>query len=393
MEKRKKRIFHVIQIGTKDDFWSRAFDIFIVCVIFLNLFVTLFATFDVSEKYHIFVQVIEWGTAILFTIEYLLRIWTAEYLYPKQKPIMAKLRFIGSFYGLVDLLTILPTFLPLVFPAGAVAFRMFRVIRIFRLFKINAKYDAFNIIVDVLKEKKKQLFSSILMILILMVAASLFMYNLENEAQPDVFRNAFSGIWWSASTILTIGYGDIAPITDAGKVMSMLISFLGVGLVAIPTGIISAGFVEQFQKVKRVTDSMEEHALRFVTSVVGEKHRWVGKMVKEISLPPQLLLIVVLRSTKEGGTEELMPEGRLQLCGGDVLVFAAKRYEKTKNIDLREVKIKEENPWVGRRICELDISRFELIVAIERNGRSMVPNGQNVIKSGDTLLIYSKKGD
>lgn len=88
-----------------------------------------------------------------------------------------------------------------------------------------------------------------------------------------------------------------------------------------------------------------------------------------------------------------MPEGRLQLCGGDVLVFAAKRYEKTKNIDLREVKIKEENPWVGRRICELDISRLELIVAIERNGRSMVPNGQNVIKSGDTLLIYSKKGD
>ena len=286
MEKTKKRIFHIIQIGTNDDFLSRAFDIFIVVMIFLNLFVTLFATFDVADNYKAVINVIEWVTVIIFTIEYLLRLWTASYLFPKKSFWGAKLAFVVSFYGLIDLLSILPTYLPIVFPAGAVAFRMFRVIRIFRLFKINAKYDAFNVITDVLKEKRKQLFSSLIMILILMIAASLCMYSLENEAQPGVFKNAFSGIWWAASTILTIGYGDIAPITTGGKIMSMIISFLGVGMVAVPTGIISAGFVEQYQKVKRFMDESEVRQLRFVTSQINTGHAWNGKMVKDIVFPP-----------------------------------------------------------------------------------------------------------
>lgn len=397
MEKRKRRIFHIIQIGTRDDLPSRLFDIFIVCVIFLNLFATFFATFDAADDFKTLINVIEWTTVIIFSIEYLLRIWTAEYLYPNKGYWKARLAFVVSFYGLIDLFTILPTFLPLVFPAGAVAFRMFRVIRIFRLFKINAKYDAFNIIVDVLKEKRKQLFSSIVMIAILMIAASLFMYGLENEAQPEIFKNAFSGIWWSASTILTIGYGDIAPITPMGKLMSMVISFLGVGMVAVPTGIISAGFVEQYQKVRKFEVEKEEHPLRFVTSVIGEKHPWVGKMVKEIVLPPQLLLVLVIRAkdgrldSDDDEIEELMPNGKLVLNAGDVLVYAAKSFEGAKHFSLREVQIKPENPWVGCMVKDLDISRLELIVSIERRGRMMIPNGSSMIKSGDTLVIYSRK--
>ena len=382
MEKKKRRIFHIIQIGTNDDLLSRAFDIFIVVMIFLNLFTTLFSTFDAAEDYKTAINVIEWTTVIVFTIEYILRLWTAEYLFPDKTRAKATLAFIVSFYGLIDLLAILPTYLPLVFPAGAVAFRLFRVIRIFRLFKVNAKYDAFNVIVDVLKEKRKQLFSSIIMILILMVASSLCMYSIE----PQTFKNAFSGIWWAASAILTIGYGDIAPATTAGRIMSMVISFLGVGMVAVPTGIISAGFVEQYQKIKRIGDESEVHSLRFITSEVGPKHPWVGRCVKDIVFPPELLLAVVLR-----GNEEIVPEGSLKLNNGDTLVFAANRYMGTKAIALREVVVKDEHPWVGKAIRDLDISRLELIVSIERRGRMMIPNGSTMIKNGDTLVIYSKK--
>ena len=391
MENKRKRIFHIIQIGTNDDIISRAFDIFIVCAIFLNLFVVLFDTFDVAKDFKTAVNIIEWSTVIIFTIEYILRLWTADFLYPKRSFWGARLAFIFSFFGLVDLLAILPSYLPLIFPAGAVAFRMFRVIRIFRLFKVNAKSDAFNVIVDVLKDKRKQLFSSIIMILILMVAASLCMYSLENRAQPEIFKNAFSGIWWSASTILTIGYGDIAPITTGGKIMAMVISFLGVGLVAIPTGIISAGFVEQYQRARHVGDTAEEQKLRFVTSVVGAKHPYVGKLVRDIAFPPQLLLVVVLRK-KDAGEEEIVPDGDLQIMMNDVLVFAAQNFDDTRKIDLREVKIKEEHPWVGKMIRDLDISRLELIVSIERRGKTVIPNGRTVIKKDDTLLIYSKKG-
>ena len=131
----------------------------------------------------------------------------------------------------------------------AVIFRMLRVARIFHLFRLNAKYDSFNIITTVLyeNEKRNQIISSVFIVFILMLASSLCMYSVEHEAQPTVFRNAFSGIWWSMSTLLTVGYGDIYPVTTLGRIMAICIAYLGVGAVAIPTGIISAGFVEQYQ--------------------------------------------------------------------------------------------------------------------------------------------------
>ena len=150
------------------------------------------------------------------------------------------LRYVFSFSGLVDLLSFLPYYLPVFFPSGAVAFRMFRVARVFRLFRVNAYYDSLGVITEVISSKRQQLFSSVFILLVLMLASSLCMYSLEHEAQPQVFTNAFSGIWWSVSTLLTIGYGDIYPVTTMGKIFSIFITFLGVGMVAIPTGIISA---------------------------------------------------------------------------------------------------------------------------------------------------------
>ena len=119
----------------------------------------------------------------------------------------------------------------------------------FHLFRINANYDSFHVIRSVLYEKRNQLASSLFIIFVLMMASSLFMYSVEHPVQPEVFRNAFSGIWWSVSTLLTVGYGDIYPITTTGQVMGIVIALLGVGVVAIPTGIISAGFVEQYTKM------------------------------------------------------------------------------------------------------------------------------------------------
>ena len=256
----KKKVFDVIEIGNKGDLISRAFDVMIVLTIMLNLAVTLADTFSEMAPYQGIIDVIELVTIVIFTIEYVLRIWTSEYLYPDKgySKIKAALCFIFSFYGIIDLLTFLPYYMPLVFPSGAVVFRLLRVFRIFRLFKINAQYDAFNVITSVLNEKKNQLVSSTCLVLILMVASSLGMYSLEHEAQPEVFANAFSGMWWSVSALLTVGYGDIYPITVAGKVLGIVTAYLGVGMVAIPTGIISAGFVEQYNRMKRSDEDKKE---------------------------------------------------------------------------------------------------------------------------------------
>jgi len=247
----KKRIFDIIQIGNRYDLPSRLFDYCLVAVIILNILVMLLDTFDQLSDYFGLFRIIEIVCLVIFSIEYALRIWTADLLHPELPKRKAVWKFLISFDGIVDILTILPFF----FLSGFVAFRMLRVVRIFHLFRINNSYDSFHVILTVVKEKKNQILSSIFIIFILMIASSLCMYSAEHEAQPEAFNNAFSGLWWSISTILTVGYGDIYPITVSGRILAIIIAILGVGVVAIPTGILSAGFVEQYTQLQKEKDN------------------------------------------------------------------------------------------------------------------------------------------
>ena len=275
LDRVKKRVFDIIQIGNFSDIPSRVFDIILVFVILLNITVMFLETFDAFSAYSGLFDAIETVTLVFFCIEYILRIWTAEYLYPRRTKKDARIRFLYSFDGIVDLLTILPFF----FLSGFIAFRMLRVVRIFHLFRINANYDSFNVITSVLWDKKNQIFSSLFIIFILMLASSLCMYSAEHDAQPDLFRNAFSGIWWSVSALLTVGYGDIYPVTVTGRILAVIISFLGVGLVAVPTGIISAGFVENYT---RAAGTAKDGEIPLVQIHVGIDSAWNGKKVSQI---------------------------------------------------------------------------------------------------------------
>ena len=286
----KHRVFEIIQIGNRSDTASRAFDYLIMTLIIANITAMFLDTFEQFRSWHGVFRFIEIFTVSVFIVEYILRLWTAVYLYPERTPTAAALRFVRSFDGIVDLLTILPVF----FLSGMVVFRMMRVVRILRLFKINANFDSFNVITSVLYEKRRQLISSIFIILILMLAASLSMYSAEHEAQPDQFKNAFSGIWWSVSTLLTVGYGDIYPITLAGRIMAIIITFLGVGVVAIPTGIISAGFVEQYTELSNNTDESDIH---LHSIVIDADSAWIGKSIDEISSEYGYSIVLCERGT------------------------------------------------------------------------------------------------
>ena len=285
----KEKIFNIIQIGDKSNRVSRMFDIFITITIVANILITFMQTFpELSFLSGVF-RVVEYITIVIFCVEYALRIWTAEYLYPDRSRSGARLRFLVSFDGVVDLLTIIPAF----FLSGFVIFRMLRVARIFHLFRLNAKYDSFNVITTVLYEKRNQIISSVFIVMILMLASSLCMYSVEHEAQPEVFRNAFSGIWWSMSTLLTVGYGDIYPITTLGRVMAIGIAYLGVGVVAIPTGIISAGFVEQYQRKSNIS-SLKNEDIREIAEIFVYR-RYAGKTVEEVEDDNQITIFLVLR--------------------------------------------------------------------------------------------------
>lgn len=306
----KEKIFNIIQIGDKSNRVSRAFDFFITIVIVSNILVTFLETFSQLAFLHAIFRTVEYVTISIFCVEYVLRIWTADLLYPGKSTSRARLRFLVSFDGIVDLLTIIPVF----FLSGFVLFRMLRVARIFHLFRLNAKYDSFNVITTVLYVKKNQIISSLFIVLILMLASSLCMYSVEHPVQPEVFRNAFSGIWWSMSTLLTVGYGDIYPITTLGQVMAICIAFLGVLVIAIPTGIISAGFVEQYQRKSDISN-MKDADIKEIAEIFVD-HKYAGQTIRDIEEAHGIKIFLVLRDSLS-----ILPQPDMVLKLKDIIII------------------------------------------------------------------------
>ena len=384
---RRRRISEIIEAGTADDIVSRGYDVFSTLMTLTNVVVTMLYTFDRMELNHgstlLFLEAV---TVAFFAVEYALRIWTAQFIYPNLSQWSAVKRYATSFSGIIDLLSFLPYYLPVFFPAGATVFRMFRVIRIFRLFQINAYYDSLNVIAEVISSKRQQLFSSVFTIFLLMIASSLCMYSLEHEAQPDVFSNAFSGMWWSVSTLLTVGYGDIYPITTLGKIFSIFITFLGVGMVAIPTGIISAGFVDQYSRLKKLSEYAHEEDVHFIKVNLKRQDQWVGKQIMDLGLPHGMIVAIIRR-----GGENIVPRGNVILKPNDTLVLGAEALRDNTHIDLKEIVLLKNNPWNGMRIRDLDISRQTIIVMVKRNGVMIVPKGELMLLEGDKVILYSQE--
>ncbi len=385
-EKRRKRLFEIIEIGSNYDAVCWGYDFFNTFTIILNLAVSILYTFDNMElKYGPLLLTLERLTVAFFAIDFALRVYTARYMYPDVSQPRAISKYLLSFSGIVDILSFVPYYMPFFFPSGAVAFRMLRIVRIFRLFRINAYYDSLNVITEVIIGKKQQLLSSVFIILILMLSSSLCMYSLENRAQPEVFTNAFSGIWWAASTLLTVGYGDIYPVTTMGKIFGIFIAFLGVGMVAIPTGIISAGFVEQYSRLKRIGEYGQEEDVHFIRIQLGKNDKWTGHSIAELNLPEKIIIAVVQRSHRI-----LVPKGDLVLRPDDVLVIGAESFQDKDRIKLKEITLLAKNPWTGQKIRDLDISRHSIIVLVKRHKKLLIPSGNMTLLEGDTVILYTQ---
>lgn len=382
----RKRVFEIIEVGNDLDHASRLYDFINALAIIVNLTVSIMYTFDKMElNYGSTLLLIEKITVAFFCVDYLLRLWTAKFLYRDMKENAAIRKYAFSFTGIIDLLSFAPYYLPFFFPGGTVAFRMIRIVRIFRLFKINAYYDSLNVITEVINGKKQQIISSVFIIIILMIASSLCMYSVEHEAQPEVFQNAFSGIWWAASTLLTVGYGDIYPITMAGKILGIVIAFLGVGMVAIPTGIISAGFVEQYATIKKQEEYGHEEDMQFIKIHLEQKDAWVGKAIYQLELPTRVIVALIRRKG-----EVVIPRGDLVLEVDDTVILGAEPFDAYEHIHLKEFVLKKRNPWTNQKLKDLDISRHSVIVLVKRGNFTIIPNGETILREGDKIFMYSE---
>ena len=254
----KANIFRVIQPAENGETASRIFDLVITSLVFVSILSIFLMTFDLSKDTIRILNWVERISIIIFSVEYLLRIWTADLLHPNSSPWRARLRYIVSGMAIIDLVSILPFYLPMLLPINLVGIRAIRLVRLLRIFKLNRYSEALSSIGEVLHRKYREILISMFFVFLLLIIASLLIYYAEHDAQPDKFTNAFSGLWWAVATLTTVGYGDIYPVTTAGRILSAIIAITGIGMVAVPTSILSAGFVDQLSQKQGSGDDPAE---------------------------------------------------------------------------------------------------------------------------------------
>ena len=248
----KKFIFDLLEPSEIKAPYSKAFNIFLIILIILNVIAEIIGTVDwIRTSYRQYLYGFGMFSLLIFSIEYILRMWTITNNKEYSEPVTGRIKYFFSFFGLIDLISILPFFLTLIIPFDLRFLRIFRLLRIFRVFKLGRYSESLKKIGRVFVAKKEELFVSLMAVLFLVVLSASMIYILEHEAQPEIYSNIPNSIYWSFITLTTVGYGDIYPVTPLGKLFTIIVALLGVGMIALPTAIISSGFSEELSRGKQ----------------------------------------------------------------------------------------------------------------------------------------------
>ena len=238
---------------------SRYFDIFIVSLIVINVFAVILETMESFYSQHrIIFENLELFSVIVFSIEYILRLWACTLIEKYKHPVWGRLRYMFSIEAIIDLLAILPFYLPIFVTMDTRFLRVLRLFRLLRVFKLGRYSVAFQSIINVVKSRKEELLTTLTFLLVILVLSSSMMYYIENEAQPEAFTSIPATMWWAIATLTTVGYGDIYPITPLGKILGAFIAVIGVGVFALPAGVIATGFESEINNKKKKKEKNEE---------------------------------------------------------------------------------------------------------------------------------------
>jgi voltage-gated potassium channel len=257
--KLKYRIYLLLNPAKGNGKWDKVMDYFLVTLITLNIIAVILETVnDIESSYSLCFKIFEKVSVYIFTVEYLLRLWTCTCETKYKHPIFGRLKWVFSFGALIDLLAFAPFYLPF----AKVDLRVVRILRLFRflrIFKLGRYMNATRMISNVFKSKKEELVLCLIITFSLIVVASSLMYFTENQAQPDIFSSIPATMWWCVTTLTTVGYGDVFPITVLGRLLTAFIAILGLGMFALPAGILASGFSDEFQKRKNKEKTICPH--------------------------------------------------------------------------------------------------------------------------------------
>ena len=234
----RKRIFEIIEASDGSDKISRTYDVFMIVLIVVSLIPLAF-----KEEYLVF-QIIDKVCSYIFILDYLLRLLTADFKY-KKKSVVSFLRYPFSLMAIVDLISILPSIVPLNSGFKVLrVIRMMRALRVLRVFKAARYSKSIQIIANVFKNSKEALAAVGTLAGVYILVSALIIINVE----PDSFNNFFDAIYWATVSLTTMGYGDIYPVTEIGRAVTMISSVFGIAIIALPSGIITAGYMNELDK-------------------------------------------------------------------------------------------------------------------------------------------------
>ncbi len=240
----RRRLYLVLSPDERGGTIERIFELILILTIILNIVAIVIDSIPhLHEQYAIVFDDFEIYSVVFFSLEYIARIYSIVEDPKYADPVRGRLRYMRSPIAIIDLLSILPFYLKFV-SLDLRFLRIFRLMALFRMFKIARYMHAIKIFRMVLKDRKEQLVLSFIFILFILVVISFIMFYAENEAQPDKFSSIPAAMWWGIATLTTVGYGDVVPVTNLGKFLGGIFAIAGVGLLALPAGILSSGFFE-----------------------------------------------------------------------------------------------------------------------------------------------------
>ena len=227
---------------------GEAYDLFMVWLICLNLFALVLETVrPVQARYQALFAAVEAASVLLFTLDYLLRLWTCTLRPEFVAPVRGRFRYALTPLAVLDLLAVVPFYLPLL-GVDLRVLRAARLLRVLSLGKLVRYSGALQMVARVVARRREELMTTLVLAGLLLLGASTLMYLAERHAQPEEFSSIPAAMWWGIATLTTVGFGDVYPVTSLGKVLSSVIAVVGIGIVALPTGILSAGFIEELDR-------------------------------------------------------------------------------------------------------------------------------------------------
>jgi voltage-gated potassium channel len=255
----RRKVYEVLEPGQQSQSWEKWVDLSVIALILISVANVFLQTMPEMAAHQAVLEEMERWIVVVFSVEYLLRLWTAPEAGLYGTGWRAYFRYALTPAALIDLAAVLPYYLAPMAQANSMVLRLLRIFRLVRVLKIGRYHTSMSLLVRVLKLRREELTVSLGLVLALVMIASTLMYAVEHDAQPKAFPSIPAAIWWGVVTMTTVGYGDVYPITSAGKFVAGVSVLLGVGLFALPAGILASGFHEELARQKANEDCVCPH--------------------------------------------------------------------------------------------------------------------------------------